>query len=73
MHPSLISDAPDVVELLRKWDFQESTQFVAEDCLKETKKDFEKAAVCYLKREQAVWTQWMPTDVSQKVRAALKE
>ena len=63
---------PEVVELLRKWDFKASTQFVAEGCLKETKKDFEKAAVCYLKQEQAVWGQWMPPDVSKRVRDALK-
>ena len=73
VHPSLISDAPDVVELLRKWDFKASTQFVAEDCLSQTNKDFERAAVCYLKQEQAVWTQWMPPDVAKRVREALKE
>jgi len=71
VHPDLVSDAPDVVELLRKWDFKASTQFVAEDCLKNAENDFEAAAVCYLKQEQAVWTQWMPTEVAQKVRKAL--
>ena len=54
-----------------EWDFKESTQFVAENCLKETDRDFKKAAVCYLKKEQAVWTQWMPTEVAKKVRDAL--
>ena len=72
VHPSLISNAPDIVELLRNWNFKESTQIVAEECLEETKKDFERAAICYLKREQAVWGQWMPPEVSQKVREALK-
>lgn len=70
VHPSLVSNAPDAVELLRKWDFKASTQFAAEKCLEETKKDFEKAAICYLKQEQAVWTQWLPNEVA---RAALKE
>ena len=72
VHPSMVSAAPDVVELLRKWDFKASTQFVAEGCLKETKRDFEKAAVCYLKQEQAVWSQWMPAEVAKKVREALR-
>lgn len=57
VHLDMISEAPEVVEFLRKWDFKASTQFVAEDCLKGTEKDFEKAVVCYLKKEQAVWTQ----------------
>jgi len=71
VHPSMVSKAPDIVELLRKWDFKESTQFVAENCLKETEQDFEAAALCYLKNEQAVWTQWMPPEVAKKVREAL--
>ena len=72
VHPELVFTAPDIVELLRKWDFKESTQFVAEDCFKKTNRDFEKAAVCYLKNQQAVWSQWMPTEVSKKVREALE-
>ena len=58
VHLSLVANAADLVELFRKWDFKASTMFVAEDCLKESEKDFEKAAVCYLKKEQAVWSQW---------------
>ena len=73
VHPSLISDAADVVELLRKWDFIASTQYVAEDCLEETGKDFERAAVCYLKNQESVWTQWMPQEVAEKVREALED
>ena len=73
VHPSLVSLAPDIVELLRKWDFKSSTQFVAEECLKATKKDFEKTAVCYLKNQQAVWSNWMPPEVAIKVREALKD
>jgi ABC-type proline/glycine betaine transport system substrate-binding protein len=71
VHPSLVADAPDLLELFRRWDFKESTLFVAEGCLDEAGGDFETAATCYLKREQAVWTQWVPTDVAQRVREAL--
>ena len=73
VHHSLIFAAPDVVELLRKWDFNKSTQFAAEECLEETGEDFDEAAVCYLKNEQAVWAQWMPTEVADKVREALRK
>ncbi|HAI07825.1 MAG TPA: hypothetical protein DCM17_00725 [Dehalococcoidia bacterium] len=51
VHPSLVAGAPDLVELFRRWDFKESTQFVAEGCLEDTPTDFEKAATCYLKKE----------------------
>ena len=71
MHPSLVAEAADLVELFRKWDFKESTLFVAEGCFEETGGSFEKAAVCYLKKEQAVWTQWVIKDAAQKVREAL--
>lgn len=73
VHPSMVSAAPDIVELLRKWDFKASTQFVADECLKATKKDFNKTAVCYLKNQEAVWSNWMPTDVAINVREALKD
>lgn len=71
VHPSLVAEAADLVELFRKWDFKESTLFVAEECMGETGGDFEKAAVCYLKKEQAVWTQWVTTKAARKVREAL--
>lgn len=73
VHPDLVSDAPDIVELLRKWDFNKSTQFAAEECLEETSQDYDAAAICYLKNEEAVWAQWMPTEVAQKVRQALTD
>ena len=72
VHQSLVAKAPDVVELFRKWNFKESTLFVAEECIEEAKKDFEKAAVCYLEREQTVWAQWTTTDAARKVRQALQ-
>ena len=73
VHPSRISKAPGIVELLRKWDFKESTQIVAESCLNKAEKDFEKAAVCYLKKEQAVWSRWRTIDATEKVRKALRD
>ena len=72
MHPSLVAGAPDLVELFRRSDFKESTQFVAEGCLEDTPTDFEKAATCYLNKEQAVWTQWVTTDAGRKARKALR-
>jgi len=72
VHSSLVAGAPDLVELFRRWDFKESTQFVAEGCLEDTPTDFEKAATCYLNKEQAVWTQWVTTDAGRKVLEALR-
>ena len=73
VHPSLVANAADLVELFRKWDFKESTLFVAEGCINENGGDFDKAAVCYLKKDQAVWTQWVTTKAAQKVREALQD
>jgi glycine betaine/proline transport system substrate-binding protein len=72
VHPSLVAEAADLVELFRRWDFKESTQFVAEGCLQETPGEFEKAATCYLNKEQAVWAQWVTIDAAKRVREALR-
>ena len=72
VHSSLVAGTPDLVKLFRRWDFKESTQFVAEGCLEDTPTDFKKAATCYLNKEQAVWTQWVTTDAGRKVREALR-
>ena len=72
VHPSLVAGAPDLSKLFRRWDFKESTQFVAEGCLEDTPTDFEKAATCYLNKEHAVWTQWVTTNAGRKVREALR-
>ena len=73
VHPGLLEDAPDVVEFLRKWDFPKDTQFAAEDCLMKADGDYQRAATCYLKEEEGVWTQWVPPRVRQKVRQALED
>ena len=72
MHPDLVIRAPEVFEFFLKWDFNATTQFVAEECLEQAgEEQYETAAVCYLKDQQAVWITWVPPDVFQRVRLAL--
>lgn len=73
VHPGMLENAPDVVEFLRRWDFSKATQFAAEDCLEKVGGDYERAATCYLKEEEGVWTQWVPPRVRQKIRQSLKD
>ena len=38
---------------------------------KDNEKDFDEAAIYYLKNNEATWTKWVPTDIADKVKAAL--
>ena len=73
VHPSLIPRAPEVVELLRRWDFNTPALIAAEGYLEDADGNFEEAAILFLRNQEAVWTQWLTHDpgVVQKVRDAL--
>ncbi|NDV20805.1 ABC transporter substrate-binding protein [Pseudodesulfovibrio sp. JC047] len=64
--------APAVVEMLKKYT---TTMDLTNQCLayiKKEKADLEETAQWFLKNHEAVWTQWVPTDVATKVKAELK-
>ena len=46
---------------------------MAEECLEDNDKDFEKATACYLKKQEVVWGQWMSPEACKKVRDALQK
>ena len=73
-HPSLVPRAPEVVELLRRWDLNAQAQIAAEGYLENADGNFEEAAVLFLRNQEAVWTQWLTHDPGavQRVRNALK-
>jgi glycine betaine/proline transport system substrate-binding protein len=73
VNPSLVYRAPDVIQFLRKWDFNTTTLDAAMDYLEQTDMRFEDAAIMYLKNQEALWTQWVPTDVAVQVKAALED
>ncbi len=73
VHPRLPILAPDVYEFLRKWHFNANNLVVAKKYLVQVNRNFDQAAVMYLKNQEAVWTQWVPTEVVVKVKKALRD
>lgn len=71
IHPGLVDRAPDVIHMLRLWEFNNTTSTIALSYLTHTGGHFEDAARMFLKRREAIWKQWVPTDVAEKVQAAL--
>ena len=68
---SLPDKAPEVVEFLESWD---STAAQANDFLafmEETGGTTEEAAIYFLTEHESVWTEWVPTDIADDVKAAL--
>ena len=70
VHPSLIQRAPDVVEMLRKWDYTAAAQVAAEGWMAENEATSEEAAINFLKT-QDVWNDWVTDDAADMVTAAL--
>ena len=72
VNPSLMTQAPEIVEFLRNWHLDADVQIAGESHKKETGESFEETAVWFLRTQEAVWTQWVPRDVADKVNEALK-
>ena len=72
VNPSLVAQAPEVVDFLRKWHLDADIQIAGESHKKGTEESFEETAVWFLRTQEAVWTQWVPRDVANKVKEALK-
>ena len=72
VHPSLIARAPEVVEFLRLWHIDAASQIAAEDHMASTGGSFEETALWFLQTQEAVWTQWVPSEVADRVREALE-
>ena len=71
VHPSLVERAPDVVELLRNWSFTDAQIGEALAYRTEAEASFEETAYWFLTNKEDVWTQWVPSDVADRVKAAL--
>ena len=72
VHPTLVPRAPDVIEFLRKWDFTAAVNVAADAYKAETDASFEEVATWFLKNHEGAWTQWVPTDVAQRVKNSLE-
>lgn len=72
VNKSLVKRAPDVVEMLKKY---ETTTAMANKFLafmQSTKGTTTDAAIWFLKHNGNVWTKWVPADVASKVKKALR-
>ena len=72
VHKSLPQKAPDVYEFLKKYEtnLEICNKFLAYMLDNKDSKPAD-AAVWFLKNYESLWTQWVPAEVAQKVKAAL--
>lgn len=63
--------APEVAEFLTN--YRTNSDLISEVLayMESENADYEEAALWFLREKQEVWTQWVPADVAEKVRAAL--
>lgn len=63
--------APEVVEMLKKYNttVADNNEFLAKMDAEDW--DAQQAAEWFLKNKESVWTEWVPSDVAEKVKAAL--
>ena len=66
----LLEVAPDIVELLRNWDFNEVLLIAASNYLVETAVTYDEVAVWWL-RNTDEWKEWVAPGVAEKVLAGL--
>jgi glycine betaine/proline transport system substrate-binding protein len=73
VNTTLLSDAPDVVEFLRAWDFAADVQVLSEIWMSENNASTDEAAIWYLMTYPEVWSAFVPDDVAAAVQDALAE
>ena len=66
----LLEEAPDIVELLRNWDFNKALFIAAANYLDETDASYDEVAVWWL-RNTDEWKEWVAPGVAEKVLAGL--
>lgn len=73
IHVDLQTKAPEVVELIRKYEttLEQNNDFLS--YMSSNNADTEAAAIYFLKTYPDTWKAWMPEDTAQKVEQALKE
>ena len=71
VHPSMVQRAPDVIEFLRRWDFNAEADVAASTYKAETGVDFDELAVWFLETQEDTWTTWVPRTVADRVKASL--
>ncbi len=73
VYRTLLEDAPDVVEFLRAWDFAAAVQVQSEIWMADNNASPDDAALWYLGNNVDVWSQYVPSDVAERVQSALAD
>ena len=72
VHPDILTRAPDVVEMLRAWDFNiEVYKEVAEWMIENEGSTSQDAALWWLNTEPGVWGSWVSEDAAAGISSAL--
>jgi len=71
VNASLLDRAPEVVEFLRNYETMAVMIARALVYMEENEVEHEEAAIWFLQEYESVWTQWVPSDIASKVKAAL--
>ena len=73
VHPDLPASAPDVIEMLRRWDFNvESYKTVARWQHENPDADTDNAALWWLTGNADVWSEWVTDAAAAAIRSALE-
>jgi len=72
VNKSMITKAPDVVEILKAYSttVADNNEFLAK--MDENGWTTEETAIWFLNNKEAIWTKWVSSDVASKVKSALK-
>jgi len=68
---SLLDRAPEVVEFLRNYETTLAQMNTALLYMQESEASTTEGAIWFLKEYESTWTKWVPSDVVEKVKAAL--
>ena len=72
VHPDLLTNAPDVADMLRKWDFNVNIYQVVKSWMIETDGAGENdAAIWWLSGNADIWSDWVTVDAAAAIQAAL--
>ena len=71
VHPTMVQRAPDVIEMLRLWSFTDPQIGEVLQYRSQTDASAEEAAIWFLTNREAIWSSWVPSDVANRVKAAL--
>ena len=73
VYHTLLTDAPDIVEFLRAWDFAADVQVLSEIWMSDNNASPDEAAIWYLKNYPEVWSAYVTADAAAAVQTALDE